>query len=165
VVERCPDKTEADGPIPSTLTMNYFYVLFPFIVWIISQSIKFGIRVYNKNAPKNIKGIFWVYAWAGGTPSTHTAILTSSLVLVLNYYGMSPIFTFALVVTLICLYDMITDRKRQEMMDDYYLKDTSLTNVVSDGYILDLAGHTKKEIFWGGVLGVTIGLVAMYFGF
>lgn len=145
--------------------MNYFYILFPFIVWIISQTIKFWVRVYKQNVPNNIKGAFWVYVWAGGTPSTHTAILTSSLVLVIFNYGLSPVSTFAVTVTMLVLYDMVVDRKREEMLEQYYMKDTSLVSEVKDGYILDLAGHTIREVLWGAVLGISIGILAIQLGF
>lgn len=145
--------------------MHFWYIIFPFIVWLVSQSIKFFIRLSQKQLPSELKKVAWVFIWAGGAPSTHTAMLTSTLVLVWNHFGFSPIFTFCLVITMLWLYDMATDRKRQEIFNSYIEdeKAGNLQKIVSDGFLLDLAGHTTYEIAWGTVLGLGIGWIAISF--
>jgi acid phosphatase family membrane protein YuiD len=64
---------------------------------------------------------------------------------------------------MLVLYDMVVDRKREEMLEQYYMKDASLLSEVKDGYILDLAGHTLREVLWGAVLGISIGIITVYF--
>lgn len=64
---------------------------------------------------------------------------------------------------MLVLYDMVVDRKREEMLEQYYMKDTSLLSEVKDGYILDLAGHTLREVLWGAALGISIGVITVYF--
>lgn len=144
--------------------MNYWYILFPFAVWAISQTIKFCVRLKQHQVPRKLKGALWTYVWAGGMPSSHTAVLTSSLFLVWNQYGTSPILTFCIVITILWLYDMASQRKRQELMNGYFSHDNSKTlkKVVHDGYALDLAGHTVPEIAWGAVLGISLGIIAAY---
>ena len=58
------------------------------------------------------------------------------------------------------LYDMVTARKKQEIMNSYFVKDRDLKKSVHDGILLDLAGHTAKEIMWGAVLGIILGFLA-----
>ncbi|KKS37748.1 MAG: hypothetical protein A3G49_05650 [Candidatus Sungbacteria bacterium RIFCSPLOWO2_12_FULL_41_11] len=146
--------------------MNYFYILFPFIVWLVSQTIKFLVRFSQKRVPTQLKGIWWTYVWAAGAPSTHAAILTSSLFLVWHNLGLSPIFTFCLVITMLWLYDIANARKRQEVLNGYFMSDGSGTfkKIVSDGYMIDLSGHAVQDIAWGAVLGVVLGAIASYAG-
>ena len=142
--------------------MNYFYLFFPFVVWLISQTIKFFVRLNQKQLPTHLKGIWWTYVWAAGAPSTHTAILTSSLFLVWHNFGFSPIFTFCLAITMLWLFDIVNNRKRQEVLNGYFAHDGSeiLKKIVSDGYMIDLSGHTVHDLAWGAVLGVLLGAIA-----
>ncbi|MDO8471176.1 MAG: divergent PAP2 family protein [bacterium] len=144
--------------------MNYFYLFFPFVVWLISQTIKFLVRLNQKQVPNHLKELWWVYVWAAGAPSTHAAILTSSLFLVWHNFGFSPIFTFCLVITMLWLFDIANDRKRQEVLNGYFMRDNSetLKKVVSDGYIIDLSGHTVYDLVWGAALGIVLGAIASY---
>ncbi len=136
------------------------FIIAPFVVWFISQTIKFGLRIASSK-PANLKSFFWTYVWAGGPPSTHTAILTSSLYLVWQAFGLSPIFTFCLAVTMLWLYDMVDDHKRQEIMHIYYETDGAEMHkkIIADGYMLDMAGHTAKEIVLGAILGLILGIL------
>jgi len=142
--------------------MNYIYILLPVAVWIISQTIKFFVREEEKIVPVKLRSFVWIYIWAGGVPSTHTAILTSSLYLVWYNYGLSPIFTFCLAVTMLWLFDMTADHKRQEVMNTYFLKDGDLKKSVGDGFLIDLAGHTLQEVIWGAILGVVLGYITTF---
>lgn len=141
-----------------------FYILFPFVVWFISQTIKFFVRLNQKRVPTHLKGVLWTYVWASGAPSTHTAILTSSLFLIWHNFGLSSIFTFCLAITMLWLFDMANDRKRQEVLNGYFVSDNSeaLKKVVDDGYMIDLSGHTVYELAWGAVLGITLGAIASH---
>lgn len=143
--------------------MDYKYILFPFVVWFIAQTIKFCIRLLQSNVPKNLKTASWIYLWAGGMPSTHTAIITSALVLIWHEFGDSSIFIFSLAVTLLMLYNLVAARKTQEVIDDYYVRSTSTTlrNIVKQGLVLDLAGHTLGEVIWGAILGVALGAITI----
>jgi len=141
----------------------FLYLFFPFAVWLISQTIKFFVRLGQKQVPAHLKGLWWAYVWASGAPSTHSAILTSSLVLVWHNFGLSPVFTFCLAITMLWLFDLANDRKRQEVLNGYFANDGSeiLKKVVNEGYMIDLSGHTVQEIAWGVALGILLGVVAL----
>jgi len=62
---------------------------------------------------------------------------------------------------MLLLFDLVSSRKRQEVMNNYFMQDGDLKKSVSDGYLLDLAGHTLGEIAWGAVLGIVLGFVAI----
>ena len=48
MVERCPDKTEVDGPIPSTLTMKVFIKISAWIIGPLIFSLYLGKYFDNK---------------------------------------------------------------------------------------------------------------------
>lgn len=145
--------------------MEYFYLFFPLAVWLISQTIKFIIRVSKKDAPIHLKTALWVYVWAAGAPSTHTAILISTLLLVWHEFGFSSIFTLALIVSALWIYDMISANKKQLVFNKYLSLDKSGTfnQIVEEGYMLDLSGHNVYDIIWGALLGCALGLVTINF--
>ncbi len=135
------------------------------MAWFVAQTIKFVVRLTNKNVPVELKRFIWTYIWASGAPSAHAATLISSLYLVWFFYGFSAISAFCLIVTLVFLYNLATDRKRQETLDQYY--ETSGTKIfkriVKEGVLLDLAGHTVREILWGAVVGIIVAVVSTRF--
>ena len=141
------------------------YFLFPFVVWLVSQTIKFFIRLGQRGVPGGLRDAWWTYLWAGGMPSTHTAILVSALVVVWYKSGPSPISLFCLAITMLRLYDLLGERKKFELLNSYFKKTSApgLQNIVTDGFVLDLSGHTFAEVFWGAMLGLGLGLFAILF--
>jgi acid phosphatase family membrane protein YuiD len=141
---------------------HYLYLLFPVFVWLVSQTIKFLISLNQPRVHKPLKNAWWIYAWAGGTPSTHTAVIVSSLVLVWHETHASAVFAFCFVLTLVLLYEMVLNRKKYDLLNAYYLQDGSpaLQKMVHDGFVLDLSGHTATEVGWGIALGVALGFAA-----
>jgi hypothetical protein len=55
---------------------------------------------------------------------------------------------------------MATHHKRQTLLNTYYQKGESkiLKTIADEGYLLDLAGHSVKELAAGAVLGLIIGI-------
>lgn len=62
------------------------------------------------------------------------------------------------------MYDMANEHKKQKVFDEYLVNSDSeiLQKSVSDGYILDLSGHTLVDIVLGAILGITLGIVAAH---
>jgi acid phosphatase family membrane protein YuiD len=142
--------------------MNYKYIILPVVVWAVSQTFKFILTISRHNSSIKFKNIFQTFIREGGMPSTHTAILTSSLYLVWSNYRFSALFMFCLVLTIILLYNMALERRRQEMLHSYFNNVQELKKIISDGFLLDSAGHTWKEIVWGALLGLVLGFVAVH---
>jgi acid phosphatase family membrane protein YuiD len=136
------------------------FILIPIIVWILSQSIKFITRLIH-NRKKGLNEAVWVYQWAGGAPSTHTAILTGSSYLVWYHYGLGPIFGFCFAASLLLIYNLLEDRKKQELEQKEWKKShlKSIKNVFKDGKLLDISGHTYFEIITGFIFGLFITII------
>ena len=141
------------------------YILTPFVAWIISQSLKFIIFSFSPSR-KSFQSARWIYIWAGGAPSSHTALLVSALYVLGANRGFDAIFMFCLVVCLLMIYNMTNERKKQQELERYCSQsnEPGLQNIAREGILMDLSGHTVSEIVWGALLGCTIGaIVTTYF--
>lgn len=138
------------------------FVLIPLIIWVLSQSVKF-IAHTIKSGSVSKEAVYWIYQWAGGAPSTHAAMLTSSLYLLGIYNGLDAIFGFAFVVALILMYNLLAEKKKQELFDKHLrkTKDGSLKTVIKDSRLLDISGHTLFEIFYGVIFGLISAIILL----
>lgn len=125
--------------------------------WCIAQlaKISFGLMRYGiKDKPR----ILWRIIWAGGMPSAHSALVSSSaLVIYLTSGGQSILFGLSLIVACIVIYDrsrmFVIYRQFQERYP-------ALKHVVQQDPILkDLVGHRLSEILVGIFIGLGSGFV------
>lgn len=122
--------------------MDYFFLTV--ITWFIGQFLKFFFRYFSKT--KDSKNLFWVFLWSTGAPSSHSAVLVSSLVLLQRDVGYTPLFMFACIVSLFFIYNLVADRKREIIRG-------------SNQKVLDISGHTLFDIITGILLGLILGLI------
>ena len=140
--------------------MNLKFIIIPIIVWVVGQSIKFLVYIL-KGGIISKKNVSWIYQWAGGSPSTHAAMLTSSLYLLGKYNGFDAIFGFAFVVALLLMYNLLADKKKQELFEKHLKnsKDHSLQKIVREGNLLDISGHTYFEVVSGVIFGLAASII------
>jgi len=124
------------------------YIILFLSALVIAQIIKFLFRLFSNT--QDSKNFFWVFVYSTGAPSAHTAVLTSSLVLLNKDIGFSPIFYFACIVSVIFMYNLVADRKREIIRD-------------SNQKVLDISGHSVFDIFTGFGLGIIIGLIFVFY--
>lgn len=122
--------------------MNYIYVTI--ISLIVSQLLKFIFRLIFNH--KDNKNFFWVFIWATGAPSAHSAVLVSNLVLLYQDIGTSPVFMFSSIVSIIFMYNLVADRKRELIRG-------------SSAQTLNISGHSLFDIFTGILVGLVIGFL------
>lgn len=134
------------------------YIILTLITLFVSQTLKFIFRYFfNK---KDCKNIFWVYIWATGAPSTHSAVLVANLVLLNHDIAASPIFMFSCIVSIIFMYNLVADREREKIEEKYFSKGNDVEKeIVSSGKILDISGHSLFDIICGVLLGLVIGFL------
>lgn len=133
------------------------FIALPIIVWFVSQTIKFAVRSFSeKNAPHDL---LWVYRWAGGMPSTHTAILISISYIIGRIDNWGPLFGLSFVVTILFVYNLVVERKKQSLVESYFVQSSErgLNVLFKDGRILDISGHEISEIIGGAILGLIMG--------
>ncbi|MBI2673276.1 divergent PAP2 family protein [Candidatus Woesearchaeota archaeon] len=136
------------------------FIIFPLIIWLIGQSMKCIIYLlrYKKITKKKV---LWIYTWASGVPSTHAAMLASSLYLLWFYNGIDATFSFAFVVSLLLVYNLLAERRKEELLEQRANKKTNkfLQAIFDDHKLLDISGHTFFEIFTGIVVGISATII------
>lgn len=107
----------------------------------------------------------WPTFWIGGFPSSHTAALTGALYAMWRYDGMSSLFGFGVVISLLIIYGLLEDKKRQVLFEEYFVQssDSSLQKIVAEERLLSFSGHSLFEIVSGGVVGIIVGITMTTF--
>lgn len=120
------------------------YIIITLISLLTAQILKFVFRlVFNH---KDNKNFLWVFTYATGAPSAHSTVLFSNLVLLHKDLGNSPVFMFSCLISIIFMYNLIADRKREFIRG-------------SNDLVLDISGHSFFDILTGIVLGLIIGFL------
>lgn len=142
--------------------MMFKYFLALLCVWVISQTLKFLYRTFIRKEPFSLAHTAWIYIYGDGVPSTHSALLAYALWMVRSELGLGPEFYFALTASCILIYNLMEDRKKQTVLESHLRRsaDPALREVVTEGKILDMSGHTLKEIIPGLILGLFLGIIS-----
>ena len=131
------------------------FVLIPLLSVAVCQVIK--LIIYFWHGGKLAKGsILWEGFWVAKFPSSHSALIASSLYLVWLNSGFNAIFGFAFIVSLILVYGLLEDKKRQGVWESYIIKskDDELRKIVIDRKLYEFSGHTLFEIATGAIIGL-----------
>ena len=124
--------------------------------WFATQSIKivWGLARYGSG---DICRIPWRILWAGGMPSTHSAVVTATTITVLFHSRVeSMIFGVTLVISSIIIYDRLRMRSIYNAFQEMY---PSMKEAVQkDPLLTDLIGHRILEVIVGILTGACVGL-------
>lgn len=147
--------------------MEIKYILFPFIIWAISQTLKVFYRLFIRGEKYSFKHICWIYQYGDGAPSTHSAILVSVLYILAMQKGVGIIFSFALSMAIITMYNLVEKRKQHLILESYLAKgsDPVLRSIVEEGRMRDISGHSYQEIAVGIITGIILGYLAVLYYF
>ncbi len=135
------------------------YIYIPFLLWFLIQLFKviYDLVTTKKFNFKRILG-------AGGMPSSHTAIVVSLATLVGKYEGVgSPIFAVALVLAAVVMYDACGVRRaagKQAALLNKIIETPGLTGIQVSERLVEVLGHTPKQVLVGALIGVLVGLIA-----
>lgn len=136
---------------------KYLYV--PFILWFCIQVFKviWDLVTTKKFNFKRILG-------AGGMPSSHTAVVTSLATLIGKSEGItSPIFAVATIFAFIVMYDAAGVRRaagKQATVLNKIVNTPGLTNLQVQEKLVEVLGHSPKQVLVGALIGVIVGLLA-----
>jgi uncharacterized protein len=132
------------------------YFLAPFIGWLVSGTVKFLINFirFGSEAKQRIGN--------GGFPSTHTTVMTTTVMLIgLNEGFFSPVFGLGVAVTFIVIIDATGLRRavghhaeRLNRMNAAFP-----TNGEQVKPLRESMGHTRTEILGGLVLGCLVAFI------
>jgi len=133
------------------------------IGWFMAQGLKIPIHYLVER----------VWDWrrffgSGGMPSSHTAMVVASSIMVGSLEGFgSPVFAVAVVLSFIVMYDATGVRRetgRQAEVINQILRDVLINGKpISDKELKELVGHKPVEVFGGFLVGLTVaGMYILY---
>jgi acid phosphatase family membrane protein YuiD len=122
--------------------------------WVISQTIKYTLKTV-RHRDYSLKTLKQTYLYSSGIPSTHSAILSSSLFFIAANLGTNhPIFYIFTLFSILWIYEIYQQRKRYHLIITFF--DHQKINKESLAALKDLNGHDKTDIILGIVLGAAI---------
>lgn len=100
---------------------------------------------------------------SGGMPSSHSSFVACMATMVGMRYGFdSDLFAIAAVVSSIIMYDASGVRQavgKQATIINQLLEDWHQNKVIKHEKLKELVGHTHKQVFFGAILGIIIGVI------
>lgn len=133
------------------------------IGWFVAQGLKIPIH-YLVERVWDCRRFFG----SGGMPSSHTAMVVASSIMVGSLEGFgSPVFAVAVVLSFIVMYDATGVRRetgRQAEVINQILRDVLINGKpISDKELKELVGHKPVEVFGGFLVGLTVaGMYILY---
>jgi len=137
---------------------QYKYLYVPLLLWFLIQTFKviWDLVTTKKFDFKRIMG-------AGGMPSSHSAVVTSIATLIGKYEGVTtPIFALSVVFAFVVMYDAAGVRRaagKQARLLNKIANTPGLTNLQVQEKLVEVLGHTPKEVFVGALVGIVAGLI------
>jgi len=128
----------------------------PLIIWFLVQSFKVVYEVV-KHKKINIRRMWG----SGGMPSSHSALVCSlSTVVALNEGIGSSNFAISVVLAAVVMYDAAGVRRaagKQAKVLNQILESNGDINIQEK--LIELLGHTPKEVFVGAIVGIAGGIL------
>ena len=134
------------------------YIVIPLLLWFCIQIFKviYDLITTKKFNFKRIMG-------AGGMPSSHSAVVVGLATLIGKYEGINtPIFAIALIFSFVVMYDAAGVRRaagKQAKLLNKIVETPGLTGVQMHEKLVEVLGHSPKEVIVGALIGLIVGLV------
>lgn len=126
--------------------------------WILAQALKIPIDL--------IQNRHWNWALffaAGGMPSSHSALVTSTAAAVGLHYGFdNPVFAVATAIAMIVVYDATGIRRQAGMQAqkiNILVEELLKGHPISQEHLREVLGHTPLEAIGGVLLGLVLAFV------
>lgn len=138
--------------------MEYKYIIIPILVWFFIQLFKL---IYDLVVTKkfNFKRILQ----AGGMPSSHSGVVVSLTTMIGKDLGVnSPIFAVSVIFALVVMYDAAGVRRaagKQAKLLNKIVETPGLTGVQVQEKLVEVLGHSPKEVLIGALIGIIVGLI------
>ncbi len=126
--------------------------------WILAQVLKVPIDVIQSHQ--------WNWALffaAGGMPSSHSALVTSTAVAVGLHFGFdNPLFGVAVAMAMVVVYDATGIRRQAGMQAqkiNVLVEELLQGHPISQEHLREVLGHTPLEALGGVLLGIFVAIV------
>jgi len=128
------------------------------LAWFIAQALKV-LFVYIGQRRLDLTR----FVGAGGMPSSHSAMVTSTATMIGLSYGFnSPMFAVCIVITFVVTYDASGVRRaasRHAKILNMLVEKAGDSIETEGGKLKELLGHTHPQVVAGVMLGIAIALV------
>ncbi len=137
------------------------YIVVPFVVWAITQFLKFVIAAFQGRVD------FRYLYGSGGMPSVHSAVVTSLAVTALLVAGIhSAIFGITAIFAAIVMYDSFGVRRsagEQAVAINQIIQSLDTDRLDHPNiHLREILGHKPKEVSVGAALGLVLGCLFNY---
>ena len=126
--------------------------------WILAQALKIPLDLFQSR--------HWNWALffaAGGMPSSHSALVTSTAAAVGLHYGFdNPVFGVATALAMIVVYDATGIRRQAGMQArqiNILVEELLKGHPISQEHLREVLGHTPLEAIGGMFLGLVMAIV------
>jgi acid phosphatase family membrane protein YuiD len=127
------------------------------VAWILAQALKIPVDLVREHR--------WNWALffaAGGMPSSHSALVTSTALGVGLHIGFdSPIFAVAVALAMVVVYDATGVRRqagKQAQKINILVEELLKGHPISEEHLREAIGHTPLEALGGVLLGIVVAL-------
>jgi acid phosphatase family membrane protein YuiD len=125
--------------------------------WFLAQMLKIPIGFLRSH-----RWNWALFFGAGGMPSSHSALVTSTAAAVGLYYGFdNPVFAVATAIAMIVVYDATGIRRQAGMQAqkiNILVEELLKGHPISDKHLREVLGHTPLEAMGGVLLGLAVAL-------
>ena len=125
--------------------------------WLLAQILKIPIAFLRTH-----KWNWALFFGAGGMPSSHSSLITSTAAAVGLYYGFdNPVFGVATAIAMIVVYDATGIRRQAGMQAqkiNILVEELLKGHPISEEHLREVLGHTPLEAMGGVLLGLAVAL-------
>lgn len=134
------------------------YIYVPILLWFFIQLYKviYDLITTKKFNFKRIVG-------AGGMPSSHSAVVVSMATMIGRSSGInSSLFALSAIFAFVVMYDACGVRReagKQAHILNEIVNTPGLSQVEVNEKLVELVGHTPKQVIVGALIGLIVGLI------
>jgi len=141
---------------PGALLQNHV-LLTGMAGWFLAQVLKIPVDCIRERR--------WNWALffaAGGMPSSHSCLVTSTAMAVGLHYGFdSPLFAIAVALAMVVVYDATGVRRQAGMQAqkiNVLVEELLKGHAINEQHLREVIGHTPLEALGGVLLGLTVAI-------
>ena len=137
---------------------EYRFLIVPIVTWFWIQAFKviWDLVTTKKFNFKRIVG-------AGGMPSSHSAVVVSMATMIGRNSGInSSLFALSAIFAFVVMYDACGVRReagKQAHILNEIVNTPGLSQVEVNEKLVELVGHTPKQVIVGALIGLIVGLI------
>ena len=141
-------------------------ILIAITAFAVSQTIKISTQLFQAGRLSwDLLG--WELVWAGGFPSSHSAVIGATITAIAYADGYGLLFGLSVIVGILAICSLLESRKRELLYEGYFSQssDGVMKKIIVDQKLLEFSGHTLVEIVAGLTIGVLIAVLGGSVGF